>query len=79
MQCVSQGRICSDKFMCCHTEIAFAAHHISVSQRILTPGQLDLLDCECYTKVCRAVGKDDTEFRGWNKNKTKNQNKTKIP
>ena len=37
---VSQGRICSDNFMCCHTEIEVADQTFSVSpsHSILTPG-----------------------------------------
>ena len=31
--------ICSDEFMCCHTEIEVADQTISVSHSILTPGQ----------------------------------------
>ena len=29
---VSQGRICSDKFTCCHTEIEFADHTFHLTQ-----------------------------------------------
>ena len=37
---VSQGRICSDNFTCCHTEIEVADQlSISPSHSILTPGQ----------------------------------------
>ena len=36
---VSQGRICSDKFTCCHTEIEVADLSTSPSHSILTPGQ----------------------------------------
>ena len=38
---VSQGRICTDNFTCCHTEIEAAdpTFHLTQSHSILTPGR----------------------------------------
>ena len=50
---VSQGRICTDNFMCCHTEIEVADLSTSPSHSILTPGR----PVPALTLSCQAPGR----------------------